>query len=147
MAAWLIQALSLWPKLAHTSPIAMLHIQGHHNAVTDIPPWSFGSSLTWHCKIHTVFLTLFNKTFSLPLQNSWTMFLPTSKIFTRVVSLMLMPHSMLDKWCQLPNVGNHIGCTGAAIAGLWEWMLTHRMSPSNIKSKTTTGFLSCIRNG
>jgi hypothetical protein len=135
MAARLIQALSLQLKLVHTSPITTIHIHGHQNAITDIPSWSFGSNLAWHCKTHTDFLMHFNKMFPLSSQNSWTMFLPASKIFMRVIPLILMPHSTLDTWRQLPNIDNHIGHTGAATAGLWERMLTCRTSPSNIKSE------------
>jgi len=130
VAAKLIHALSLRMKQTHACPITTLHIPGNQNSISDIPSRSFGSTTAWFCPSHKQLLTLFNSTFPLPDQNSWTVFLPTSKIFTHLTSLMLTQRSTLDEWRRLPNVGNHIGRTGAPTANLLRWTLTFRTSPS-----------------
>jgi hypothetical protein len=146
IAARLIHALSLRMKQTHACPITTLHIPGKENAISNIPSRSFGSVPAWHCTSHKIVLTLFNSTFPLPQQNSWTVFQPTSKICTRLTSLMLTKHSTLDEWRRLPNVGQHIGCTGAATANLWEWTLTFRKPPSNTKYDASQA-LRCKSDG
>jgi hypothetical protein len=118
IAAKLIHTLSLRMKHSHACPITTLHIPGNQKSISDIPSCSFGSSTTWHCTSNKKLLTLFNSKFPPPNQNSWTVFLPTSKIFLRLTSLMLTKHSTLDEWRRLPNVGSHIGRTGAPTANL-----------------------------
>jgi hypothetical protein len=72
IAIQLVRALALRLQLAKASPLTPLHIAGVDNSMTDIPSQSFGSEPKWYCKTNTDLLTLFNSTFLLPNQASWT---------------------------------------------------------------------------
>ncbi len=74
VAMSLLRALALRLHLSKTSPLIPLHIAGVDNAMTDIPSRSFGCEPKWHCRTDKQFLTLFNSTFPLPMQDSWTGF-------------------------------------------------------------------------
>ena len=67
-----------------------VHIPGIENALTDIPSRSFGSVKSWECKSDDDVLTLFNKTFPLPQQASWTIFRLSTKVTTRMISALRM---------------------------------------------------------
>ncbi len=62
----------------HAFPITALHTPGDQNSISDILSRSFQSTPAWQ-------LTLFNSIFPLLNQNSWIVFLPTSKICTRLI--------------------------------------------------------------
>ena len=126
ISAHLIRALSLRLKLNGTCPLTPLHIAGEENSMTDIPSRSFGSNNKWHCKNNTELLTLFNSTFPLPGQTSWTVFQLTYAIGMRVTSVLLMSDFTLEEWRRLPRVGKAVGAVGQAMSGLWEWTLTYR---------------------
>ena len=121
IAMQLIRALALRLHLSQTSPLIPLHIAGIDNAMTDIPSRSFGSNPQWHCTSHSEFLTLFNKTFPLPLQASWTVYQVSSGISTRVTSILLMQDFIADEWRRLPKRGKSIGIVGSPMSHLWEW--------------------------
>ena len=124
--AHLIRALALCLKLNGTCPLTPLHISGEENAMTDIPSWSFGSNKKWHCKTNTDLLTLFNSTFPLPEQTSWTAFQLTYAIGMRVTSVLQTTDFTLEEWRRLPRVGKIVGTAGPPMSGLWEWTLTYR---------------------
>jgi hypothetical protein len=94
--------------------------------MTDIPSWSFGSNKKWHCKTNTDLLTLFNSTFPLPEQTSWTAFQLTYAIGMRVTSVLQTTDFTLEEWRRLPRVGKIVGTAGPPMSGLWEWTLTYR---------------------
>ena len=126
VSANLIRALALRLKVNGTCPLTPLHIAGEENSMTDIPSRSFGSNAKWHCKNNRELLTLFNSTFPLPKQTSWTVFQLTYAIGMRVISVLLMTDFSLDEWRRLPKVGKIVGTAGPPMSGLWEWTLTYR---------------------
>ncbi len=74
IAAQLVKALALCLNIAKMCPLTPVRIPGVENPMTDIQSWSFGSNPEWHCRNDDKLLTLFNCTFPLPLQQSWTVF-------------------------------------------------------------------------
>ena len=132
VSAHLIRALALRLKLNSTCPLTPLHIAGEENSMTDIPSRSFGSNKKWHCKSNTELLTLFNSTFPLPGQTSWTVFQLTYAIGMRVTSVLRTTDFTLAEWRRLPKVGKIVGTAGPPMSGLWEWTLIYRTprSPS-----------------
>jgi hypothetical protein len=141
IAMQLIRALALRMQLVRVSPLTPLHIAGVHNALTDIPSRSFGSEQAWHCTSDESFLTLYNATFPLPSQVSWTVYRPTSAIITRVTSILRMKHSSADDWRRLPTPGRSIGPVGSPTSHLWGWTRTfdkritsteHERSPDSL---------------
>jgi hypothetical protein len=133
VAGQLIRALALRIKQCAAAPITPLHIEGKQNQMTDIPSRSFGSEAKWYCKTDDDLLTLFNNKFPLPNQASWTVFQPSSAICTRVISVLRMRVSTMEEWRRLPVSGKLIGNVGAPTAGLWDWTLTYRTSPTSTK--------------
>jgi hypothetical protein len=134
VSAHLIRALALRLKVNGTCPITPLHIAGEENSMTDIPSRSFGSEPQWLCKTNHDLLTLFNSTFPLPNQSSWTVFQLSSKISTRVTSVLLMKDFMLEEWRRLPKAGKIVGSAGPPSARLWEWTLSYRTPRSRQES-------------
>ena len=128
VAAQLIRAITLRMKVRRACPITPVHIPGVENSMTDIPSRSFGSVAEWHCKTNTELLTLFNSRFPLPVQGSWTVYQLTSKICTRVISVLWMKDISMDEWRRLPKLGRHDGNIGAPTSRLWDWTLTFRGS-------------------
>ena len=124
----MLRALALRMKQKHVSPLTPLHIKGEENPMTDIPSRSFGSEAKWHCKTDSELLTLFNNSFPLPNQKSWTVFRLTSDISMRVISLLRMQVSSMDEWRRLPKIGQHTGKIGVPTSGLWEWSIIYRTS-------------------
>ena len=97
VAAQLIRALALRMKKRGAAPLTTLHISGVENAITDVPLRSFGSEPKWYCQTNSQLLTLFNKKFPLPNQNSWTVFQPNDALFLRVCSMLQMKPSSLEE--------------------------------------------------
>ena len=128
VAAQLVQAMALRMKLRGACPIMPVHIPGVENSMTDIPSRSFGSVAEWHCKSDDELLTLFNSRFPLPGQVSWTIFRITSRVFTRVISVLRTQDIALEEWRRLPRIGGHTGNIGATMSHLWDWSLTFRRS-------------------
>ncbi len=126
VAMQLICALALRLQLAKTPPLTLLHIAGVDNALTDIPSRSFGSKPKWHCSSDTEFLTLFNSTFPLPNQASWTIFRLSSAIVMRVISTLQMKVFTGDNWRRLPTKGKLLGDVGPPMSSLWDWTLTFK---------------------
>ena len=126
VSAHLIRALALRLKLNGTCPITPLHIAGEENSMTDIPSRSFGSEKRWLCKSNSELLTLFNTSFPLPNQHSWTVFQISYAVGMRVTSVLQTKDFTLDEWRRLPKVGNHVGKIGQPMSHLWEWTLTYR---------------------
>ena len=113
------------------SPLTTLHVPGKENAMTDIPSRSFGSEPKWHCKTDADLLDLFNKTFPLPQQNSWTVFSPSNDLCMKVLSVLRMKRMPMDEWRRLPKRGKHTGKIGNPLSHLWEWTLNYRVLPSS----------------
>ena len=133
VAMQLIRALALRLQLAGASPLTPMHIAGVNNSLTDIPSRSFGSDAAWYCKTDTQLLTLFNKTFPLPNQASWTVFRVSSRIAMRVISILRMKAFTADEWRRLPEKGKLIGSVGSPMSSLWEW--THTFAKRHIRSE------------
>ncbi len=135
VAMQLIRALALRLQLAHASPLTPLHIAGVDNALTDIPSRSFGSKPKWYCETDDELLTLFNATFPLPNQASWTVFHLSSAIVMRVTcSTLQMKVFTGDDWRKLPPKGRLVGNVGPPTSYLWDWTLTfkkHRTPSAN----------------
>ena len=133
VAGQLLRALALRLKLSQASPLTPMHIRGIENAITDIPSRSFGSIPKYYCATDTDLKTLFDTKFPLPEQNSWNVFRVSLKTSTLVTSVLRMITTDTDAWRRLPKAGSHIGATGPAMSGLWEWTLGFR------KPDTSTG--------
>ena len=134
IAMQLIRALALRLQLTKASPLTPLHIAGVNNSLTDIPSRSFGSEPAWHCTNDDQLLTLFNSTFPLPKQGSWTVFHLSSEIAMRVISILRMKVFTAEEWRRLPKKGKLIGSVGSPMSSLWEW--THTFN----KRRTNTEF-------
>ena len=134
VSAHLIRALALRLKLNGTCPITPLHIAGEENSMTDIPSCSFGSEPQWLCRTNDDLLTLFNTTFPLLNQSSWNVFQLSSRISTRVTSVLLMKDFTLEEWRRLPKAGKIVGSAGQPSARLWEWTLSYRTPRSRRES-------------
>ena len=135
VAGQLIRALALRLKVMGASPLSTLHVPGVQNAMTDIPSRSFGDPPKWHCKSDEELLTLYNSHFPLPNQNSWTVYQVSSRISTRILSVLRMQLISLDEWRRLPSRGRHTGVVGSPMPHLWEWTLTYRMPRSSNASE------------
>jgi len=131
VAGELVRALALRMQASGVSPLTTLHVPGKENAMTDIPSRSFGSEPKWHCKTDADLLDLFNKTFPLPQQNSWTVFSPSNDLCMKVLSVLRMKRMPMDEWRRLPKRGKHTGKIGNPLSHLWEWTLNYRVLPSN----------------
>jgi hypothetical protein len=129
VAGELLRALALRMKMTRVSPLTTLHIAGQRNAMTDIPSRSFGSKKKWHCKTDDDLLTLFNLSYPLPKQNSWTVYQPSHAISMRVISVLRMKVFGMGEWRRLPKLGSHIGEIGQATSNLWEWTLIPTGNP------------------
>jgi hypothetical protein len=131
VADQLVRALALRLKLKHVSPLTPLHIKGKENSMTDIPSRSYGSEPKWYCETEENLLDLFNKTYPLPNQTSWTVFHPSREIQSVIFSILRTKVLKMDELRRLPRPGKLIGTSGEPTANLWEWTLTYRTSPSN----------------
>lgn len=136
VAMQLVRALALRLHITQTSPLIPLHIAGVDNALTDIPSRSFGSEKKWYCETHADLLTLFNTTFPLPSQASWTVYHVSSAISTRVISILQMQDFTADEWRRLPKLGKNIGTVGSRTSHLWDWTHTYKKqtTPSPLDS-------------
>ena len=126
VAEELLLALALILIKCRASPLTPIHIADVENAMTDIPSRSFGSKKEWMCNTDDKFLIMFNAKFPLLNQTSWTVFRPSNKISTLVLSVLRMQPTTLDAWRRLPRTGRFIGDVGVASSGLWEWTLSFR---------------------
>ena len=134
VAAQLLRALALRLKTTQASPLTPLHVAGCENSMTDIPSRSWGSVPRWHCRTDHDLRALFDKTFPLPNQISWSVYRPSYAISMRVISVMRMTDSSLEEWRRLPPIGKFIGDIGPPTAGLWEWSLSYRLPRSTPRS-------------
>jgi hypothetical protein len=125
VAMQLVRALALRMQLKRSSPLTTLHIAGKRNAMTDIPSRSFGSVPRWHCKSETDFSHLFNMSFPLPNQASWTVYRPSFALGTKVTSILRTKHFTADEWRRLPKAGKNIGPVGVPTSHLWQWTRTY----------------------
>ena len=138
IAMQLVRALALRLQLAKASPLTPMHIAGVNNSLTDIPSRSFGSNADWLCTSDDQLLTLFNSTFPLPNQGSWTVFHLSSAIAMRVISILRMQAFTAAEWRRLPKRGKLTGSVGSPMSSLWEW--THTFN----KPRMHTGFVPCL---
>jgi hypothetical protein len=116
IAMQLIRALALRLQLAKASPLTPMHIAGVNNSLTDIPSRSFGSEPAWHCTNDDQLLMLFNSTFPLPHQGSWTVFHLSSEIATRVISILRMKVFTAEEWRRLPKKEDSLEALGLLCA-------------------------------
>ncbi len=105
VAEHLIQVLALRAKQNKACPFTPMHVAGKRMAIADIPLRSFGSNPVWHYHSDNELLTLFNSTFPLPSQQSWTVFHLDCKTAMRVISALRMKPFVLDNWRRLPSPG------------------------------------------
>ena len=147
VAGQLIRALALRLKTMGASPLTTLHVPGVQNAMTDIPSRSFGIPAKWHCESDDALLTLYNSHFPLPNQRSWTVYQVSSKISTRILSVLRTKLISLEEWRRLPSRGKHTGVVGSPTSDLWEWTLTYRMPRSNNASEASPGLQQSFDKG
>ena len=133
VAEHLVQALALRAKQQKACPFTPIHIEGKRNAIVDIPSRSFGSNPAWHCDTDDKLLTLFNSTFPLPFQISWTVFRLSSKAVMRVISALRMQPFVLDDWRRLPSPGKLVGEIGTPTLHLWDSIPIYNRRPLNNK--------------
>jgi len=143
VAGQLLRAMALRMKMRGAAPLTALHIPGKQNAMTDIPSRSWGSNPKWHCKDDTDLLALFNTTFPLPSQASWTVFHPTNAICMKILSVLRMKAISMEEWRQPGKIGKHIGTIGVPTSHLWEWTLSYRTNPSSSDSEPSPDSQAC----
>lgn len=143
VAGQLLRAMALRMKMRGAAPLTALHIPGKQNAMTDIPSRSWGSNPKWHCKDDTNLLALFNTTFPLPSQASWTVFHPTNAICMKILSVLRMKAISMEEWRQPGKIGKHIGTIGVPTSHLWEWTLSYRTNPSSSDSEPSPDSQAC----
>ena len=131
VAEHLVQALALRAKQQKACPFMPIHIEGKCNAIADIPSRSFGSNPAWHCDTDDKLLTLFNSTFPLPFQISWTVFRLSSKAVMRAISALRMQPFVLDDWRRLPSPGKLVGEIGTPTSHLWDSIRIYNRRPLN----------------
>jgi hypothetical protein len=131
VAEHLVQALALRAKQQKACPFTPMHVAGNQMAIADIPSRSFGSNPAWHCKSDDELLTLFNSTFPLPSQQSWTVFHLDCRTAMRVISALRMKPFVLDDWRRLPSPGRLAGNIGQPTSHLWDLIRTYKRPPSN----------------
>jgi len=131
VAEHLVQALALQAKQQKVCPFTPIHIAGKRMAIADIPSRSFGSNPAWHCTSDDELLTLFNSTFPLPLQQSWTVFHMDCRTVMRVISALRMQPFVLDDWRRLPSPGKLVGKIGQPTSHLWDLIRFYNRQPSN----------------
>ena len=119
------------------SPLSTVHVAGIQNSMTDIPSRLFGIPKKWHCDNDHDLLTLYNSKFPLPKQRSWTVYQVSSKISTRILSVLRMHITSLDEWRRLPSRGKHTGVVGVSMSHLWEWTLIYREPHSGNASEAS----------
>lgn len=137
VAEHLIQALALRAKQQKACPFTPIHIAGKRNAIADIPSRSFGSNPAWHCDTDEALLTLFNSTFPLPLQQSWTIFRLNYRAVMRVISALRMKPFALDDWRRLPSPGKLVGDIGTPTAHLWDSIRIYNRQLSKTESEAS----------
>lgn len=118
VAMYLLRALAFWLWKRKSSPLTLLHISGTSNQMTDIPSRSYGSVKKWHCKTDEDLRNLYNSYFPLPKQAFWTVFHLSSKIVTKVTSILQTKVSLMDEWRQLPPPGTTSGHVGQSMSSL-----------------------------
>ncbi len=133
VAEHLIQALALRAKQHKACPFTPMHVAGKQMAIA-IPSRSFGSKPVWHCQSNDNLLTLFNSTFPLPSQQSWTVFHLDCRTAMRVTSTLRMKPFALDDWRQLPSPGKLVGKIGQPTSHLWVSIRIYNRLPSSNKS-------------
>jgi len=131
VAEHLVQALALRAKQQKACPFTPIHIAGKRMAIADIPSRSFGSNPAWQCDSDDDLLTLFNSTFPLPSQQSWTVFRPNYRTVMRVISALRMKPFVLDDWRRLPSPGKLVGEIGQPTSHLWDSIRIYNRQPSN----------------
>jgi hypothetical protein len=92
-----------------------------------------GSEPQWHCTSDTQLLRLFNTSFPLPNQASWTVHRPSSAISTNLISILRMQDFTADEWRRLPVIGKNTGNIGCPTSHLWEWTLSYKRHSMNAK--------------
>ena len=137
MATQLLHALALHLKATQVSPLMPQHIACCQNAMTDIPSCSWGSEPKWHCKSVSDLRRLFDSSFPIPNQGSWSIYRPSFATSMHVISVLRMTASSLEEWRRLPEIGKYTGAIGPPIAGLWEWSLTFWMPCSTPPSSSS----------
>ena len=137
IAIQLLRALALRLQLQRASPLTPLHIAGVDNSMTDIASRSFGSEKKWHCKTDTDLVHLYNSSFPLPNQASWTVFHLSSDIATRLISILRMKPFTMDDWRRLPTIGKNTGPVGSPTSHLWDWTLIYRKPHTNTEPESS----------
>lgn len=107
IAQQLLRALGLRLAKCKACPLTTLHIAGVQNAMTDIPSRSWSSEKKWHCTSDDDLLTLFNASFPLPGQNSWSVFQVGNAAATKVISVLRTKPFTLAEWRRLKKDGRH----------------------------------------
>ena len=121
----LIQALALHLQVTCVSPLTTLHIKGTQNSMIDIPLCSFEGAPKSFCVNDTDFLTLYNKLFPLPSQQSWNLFRLSSGTSTKIISILQMKDIDVEVWHCLQKSSRLTGPIGKSLSNLWAWTLTY----------------------
>ena len=76
--------------------------------MTDILTPYFGIYPSWFCENDTDLLDLFNKISLLPNQASWTVFIPSSTVIMKVISMLRMNNFEMSEWLKLKKAKKHV---------------------------------------
>jgi hypothetical protein len=116
----LLRILAIRMRVKRASPLVTKHLAGERNHLGDMPSRSFGYNAKWHCERDIEFLALFNQTFPLPAQNSWTGFQIDPRVSRKCISELLTGGSPMEEWRQLPTLGSEYGQSGRPSARITE---------------------------
>jgi hypothetical protein len=75
-------------------------------------------------------LKIFNLTFPLPLQQSWTVFRPNSRAIMFFISALRMQPFVLDNWQLFPLPGKLVGEFGTPTLHLWDSIRIYNRLPN-----------------
>lgn len=120
VTAQLLWVLAFWLKVKWISLLMQFHVSGCENLMTDISSRSWGSKPRWYCCTDADLRLLFNTTFPLPKQMSWSVYSPSFDVSMHVISMLRMMDHLLDEWWLLPEIGRYIGNIGLPTVQLWE---------------------------
>ena len=93
----LLRILVICMRVKRASPMVTKHLAGERNHLGNMPSRTFGYNAKWHRESDADFLTLFNETFPLPAQNSWTGFQIDPEVSKKCISELLTKGSPMEE--------------------------------------------------
>ena len=118
MATHLIRALEICLHKNRASPLITQHLSQIRNTLGDITSRSYGYKAEWNSAYDDDSLDIFNNTFPLPSQNSWTGFRLANGVASKVIQELLMLGWSMVEWRRLPKLRVKYGKNGKPLVDL-----------------------------